>query len=367
MDNQYEKRINRIKEHLHQTNMNVALITSPKNVYYLTGFFTEPFERFMALVIDNRHNEVYLFVPALDKDAAKNAAIVGNVIPIEDSEDHVQILADFLNPNLLSIGIEKDHISLQQYEDLSVTLNDTSFYDIGAYIMSLRVIKSQDEIHKIKGAIKAIEKVMEKGEEKIRFGMSELDLVSELEYHMRKNGAEGPSFPTIALFGENSALPHGKPGSRYIRKGDFVLIDMGVIVDGYCSDITRTFLFGEGTAEKHTIYNIVKEANEKAIEAVKIGEPLGVIDEAARSYIIEKGYGDYFNNRIGHGLGIDVHEKPSLHNQNDNKIEPGMVFTIEPGIYLPEFGGVRIEDNVYVKESGGVEVLTTYPTDLKIL
>ncbi|GAB3807577.1 hypothetical protein GCM10028868_37410 [Virgibacillus kimchii] len=153
-----------------------------------------------------------------------------------------------------------------------------------------------------------------------------------------------------------------------MQKGDFLLIDFGVITkEGYCSDITRTFIVGEASEKQKEIYDIVLQSNRAGVNSVKAGVPLKTFDIAARNVINESGYGEYFNNRIGHGLGIEVHEEPSIHENNDKVAENGLFFTIEPGIYIPGYGGVRIEDEVYINEEGVAEVLTSFPRELQIL
>ncbi|MOA18746.1 putative peptidase [compost metagenome] len=165
------------------------------------------------------------------------------------------------------------------------------------------------------------------------------------------------------LSGEKTALPHGVPGTRILRHGDLVMFDIGVYADGYASDITRTFALGELTKEQVNIYNTVLEANKAAIRAINPGVTFASIDKAARDVIEEAGYGSYFIHRLGHGLGIDVHEFPSVHGKNDTLLSEGNVFTVEPGIYVPGVGGVRIEDDCLVT-ADGVEVLTSYPKEL---
>lgn len=224
--------------------------------------------------------------------------------------------------------------------------------------------KTQEECKKVQHAIQVIEKVLGKGIRTVKDGMTELDLVAEFEYLMRKFGADGPSFSTTVLSGEKSSLPHGSPDRKTINKGDFLLIDMGVIVDGYCSDITRTFVIGEETAKQREIYETVLQSVRAGVNAVKSGVRIGEIDIAARNVIKDAGYGSYFNNRVGHGLGIDVHEEPSIHENNNMMAESGLLFTIEPGIYIPGFGGVRIEENVYISEDGNANILTAFPTEL---
>nr|WP_313892414.1 M24 family metallopeptidase [Psychrobacillus sp.] len=184
---------------------------------------------------------------------------------------------------------------------------------------------------------------------------------------MRKFGADGPSFSTIVLSGEKAAFPHGSPGERKLQIGDYLLIDFGVMKDGYSSDITRTFIIGEASEEQKKIYGIVLESNQAGIQAVQAGVALKTFDLAARNIIIEKGYGQYFNNRVGHGLGMELHEEPSIHQNNEGIAETGLVFTIEPGIYIPDVGGVRIEDTVYINEDRKVEVLSSFPREMQIL
>lgn len=174
------------------------------------------------------------------------------------------------------------------------------------------------------------------------------------------------SFETTVLSGPKTASPHGIPGNRAIQKGDFVLFDLGVVYEGYCSDITRTVAFGEITEEQRNIYETVKASNEQSIKAVKPGVRCMDLDQISREIISRAGYGEFYTHRLGHGLGISIHEFPSVNGANELKLKPGMVFTIEPGIYKPNIAGVRIEDDVVVTEDG-VEVLTKYPKELIII
>ncbi|WP_245831018.1 M24 family metallopeptidase [Sediminibacillus massiliensis] len=363
-DQLFRQRITSLKQQMNERQIDVVMMTSPVNIYYFTGFYSDPHERFMALVIDFNTDEDMLFVPLLDLEAAKAESYVQNVITVSDTEDPFQIFFDNVSKEINRFGVEKKQLSLFQYEQIRQRFSEAVWIDMEGLIESFRLHKSPNEIKKISKAIKMIEEVMETGRKQIKVGMTETDLVAELEYQMRKVGSDGPSFSPIVLTGKKSALPHGHPGNAAIAPNDFVLIDMGVKTEGYCSDITRTFLVGEGSKEQEKLYHIVLESTQKAIDAVNTGSTLGSVDDAARSWITQAGYGDYFNNRVGHGLGLEVHEAPSVHGLNQELIAPGMVFTIEPGIYIPALGGVRIEDNVYVNESGEVEVLTSYPKQL---
>jgi len=233
-------------------------------------------------------------------------------------------------------------------------------------LREMRLIKSAEEVARIRHAVRLVEQALSESLKKVKPGVTEMEIVAELEYQMKRLGADGPSFDTMVLAGEKSALPHGTPGSRQVREGDLLLFDLGVAADGYVSDITRTFAIGEISAQLREIYETVLAANEAAIAEVRPGVTLAHLDQTARRVIEEKGYGPYFMHRLGHGLGMDVHEYPSVHGQNQDVLRPGMVFTIEPGIYLPGVGGVRIEDDVLVTDSG-CDVLTQFPKQLTVI
>ena len=346
--------------------MDFAIITSPANVFYYTGFFSHPFERFMALIINKKTDEEVLYVPALDEEAAIQATGITRIVPISDEQIPFEVVKSTIGALGQTVGVEANALNLARYFELTSTL-DVQVKDIQQLLNRQRLHKTRYEIDRLKVAIDIIERVMSEGIKKIHIGMTESELVAELEYLMRKFGADGPSFASIVLSGENAALPHGHPGMRKIKQGDFVLIDMGVVKDGYCSDITRTFIVGEATDEQKEIYETVLASTLAGIEVAKANIPLNQVDLAARAIIENNGYGKYFNNRVGHGLGIEVHEEPSVHAANHDLITTGMVFTIEPGIYIPNYGGVRIEDNVYINEQGEAEVLTTFPRELQIL
>lgn len=367
MMNHYETRQRRLIESLKDNGVNGALLLSPANIFYYTGFLSNPHERFMGLAIIPETRHAILFVPALDHEAASGAAAVDQIIPIQDDQLPMQAVKEVIQGLHGPIGIEPKALNYERYVGLTSTFPDACVMDIEELIGKQRLSKSADEVRAIREAIRIIELVMDEGIRKVKPGMTEAELTAELEYLMRMHGADGPSFSTIVLSGEKAALPHGSPGARKITAGDFLLIDMGVVKDGYCSDITRTFVIGEPTEEQQRIYNIVRRSNEAGIEASRAGVPLCGIDSASRKVIEDEGYGKFFNNRVGHGVGIEVHEAPSVHAKNEIPAEPGNVFTIEPGIYIPGYGGVRIEDIVHLTEDGHAEVLTTFPKDLRII
>lgn len=361
----YGSRVEKLTESFEDRQLDLLVVTDPVNIFYFTGFYADPHERYMSLILDTEKKESYLFVPALDKDAAETAR-VDHIIPISDEEIPFEILSLNLPKDIKNVGIEMNVMTVAHQNGLKTIFDDPEFLDIQTGINALRIYKSRAEVDGLKKAVAIIEKVLEDGLKTIKEGMTEAELVAEFEYLMKKHGSAGPSFSTMVLAGEKAALPHGKPGDRELKNGDFLLIDFGVITyDRYCSDITRTFVIGEADDKQKEIYDIVKRSTQAGVDAVKAGVPLKEFDIAARSIIQESGYGEYFNNRVGHGLGIEVHEAPSIHHLNDDIAQKGMVFTIEPGIYIPGYGGVRIEEEVYINEDGEAEVLTSFPRNLR--
>lgn len=362
----YSQRKRALMERLKPEKLDIALITDPTNIFYYTGFYADPHERYMSLVIDAGNGQSALFLPALDEELAKEAAEVDDIHPISDEMDPFDIIKGVMEGDLSKIGIEMDVMTVGHQNGLKSIYPDAMYTDITQEINHMRTFKTQSEVDGLRQAVDIIESVLEEGLATIHEGMTEAALTAEFEYLMKRHGASGPSFSTMVLSGEKSAMPHGKPGARKLQEGDFLLIDFGVITDErYCSDITRTFVIGKPTGKQREIYETVQKSTQAGVDAVRAGVPLKSFDIAARDVIEAAGYGEYFNNRVGHGLGIEVHEAPSIHHENEQLAEPGMVFTIEPGIYIPGFGGVRIEEEVYINEDGEPEVLTSYPRNLR--
>lgn len=357
----------RLAEKLQDIKSDIAIIQSPVHIFYYTDVKIDPHERFFLFVYDCRHTTSYLFVPELDYEKAEKRAKVDVIIPIADTDDGYSIVKETLPTNINSLAIEKDTMTVQQLEQVQTHFDTTRIKSIEAFIKNERLYKSESEIKKIKKAIEITERGLDYITEFVKIGMTEIEIKQELELYVYMIGADAMAFDTLVLSGENSSLPHGVSGSREIKLGDFLLFDFGVVIDGYRSDITRTFIVGEGTTKQREVYKIVKEANERAIRAAKIAKPIKEIDQAARSYIEAVSFGDFFIHRTGHGLGLEVHEQPSIHGHNKTLLKEGMLFTVEPGIYIPNLGGVRIEDNVYINEFGETEILTTFTKELMFI
>ncbi len=236
-----------------------------------------------------------------------------------------------------------------------------------ALVMDLRIVKSDDELELLRAASNLAEGVLADLTPTLAEGLLERELAARFEFEFKKRGAAGPSFDTIALFGPKSSLPHGIPDETALKQGDIVLLDFGCRRAGYCSDLTRTYVFGTipGTWFEE-IYALTYEAQQRALDAVRPGKTGREVDAVARNIISDGGYGEYFGHGLGHGVGVEIHEAPRLNTESDTVLEPGMVVTVEPGIYLPGKGGVRIEDLVVVNEDG-CEILTKTPKQLKVL
>jgi Xaa-Pro dipeptidase len=235
--------------------------------------------------------------------------------------------------------------------------------DVGKDLLHIRALKSEDEVKAIREAIRLSEQALHRLMNWVKPGMTEREIAAELARLLREAGSVGPAFGPLVQSGPNSALPHGGITQRPLEENDFLLIDFGGLRHGYPADITRTFCLGTPTEEMEKIYATVLAANRAAVAIAKPGIACSEVDKAARDVIEAAGYGEYFIHRTGHGLGLEIHELPQIAAGVDVPLETGMVFTIEPGIYVPGLGGVRIEDDVHVTEEG-IEVLSQYPRRL---
>jgi Xaa-Pro aminopeptidase len=334
------------------------LFFSPENIRYLTGF---------------SGSEGYLFV---EKDT--NLLLVDSryiTQAHEETKDCRVILIDkgikgvaaqISSFGLKRLGFEAQSISVAIFEQLQENMQETELVPIKDDLERLRGLKGDEEITLIKKAVQVAEEAWKKVLGMVKPGTKENTLALELEYCMKQGGAEGTTFDIIVAAGQRAALPHAQPTKRPIEEGDFVLFDFGARYRGYCCDESCTVVAGRATEEQKRIYTIVKDAHDRAIEKVKPGVRLAEIDAAARDHINQAGHGEHFGHGTGHGVGLAVHEWPAVGKDSQEVAEEGMVFTIEPGIYIPDWGGVRIEDMVLVTPDG-CEVLTTIPKDLMIV
>jgi len=264
------------------------------------------------------------------------------------------------------LAVEELVMRVRELRLIESSAPSVQFADAGPLLASLRMRKDAVEIAQMRQAVAITEAALATTLEEIRVGMTERDVANTLLSEMLRRGAENLAFEPIVLSGPNSALPHGGPTDRTIQPGDLLLFDFGVKAGGYASDITRTFAVGSVDEELHRIYDVVKRANEAGRKAARPGVQIQEVDRAARKVIADAGYGAYFTHRTGHGLGLEEHEPPFACEGDMTILEPGMTFTIEPGVYLPGKGGVRIEDDVVITAEG-CESLTTFDRELKTI
>src|SRR4030095_2402621 len=351
-------RIEKIKAILDELNLDAFYITHIPNIRYITGFSGSS-----AFVIITKNKDYFLTDFRYKEQSAKQVKGFEIVVNYLASEEMTKI---FESEGIKTAGFESTHLTVQQLENLKKPLPAVKFIPVAERIEQLTMVKTPEEIEKLKKAAEITDKTFTKLLELIKPGMKERDVSAEISYWHKKFGADNNSFEPIVASGKRGCLPHGIASDKVIESGEMVTLDFGCIYDGFCSDLTRTISVGEPSEEMKKIYGIVLESQLKAISAAKTGITTKELDSTARDFINEKGYGDKFGHGLGHGLGIEVHEMPSVSQRMDMKIPEGCVVTIEPGIYIENLGGVRIEDDVLIK-NGGVVILNKSPKELIII
>lgn len=330
--------------HILEKSEDGVLLTSPYNMRYFSGFTGGE-----GAVLITKSNK-FLFT---DSRYIEQAEKETDGFILSETNDWIKSVGEIVaQESLRSVAFEDDVVSVGQYKKLDGVTRCCELVLCSCEINSLRMIKTPDELKKIQQAEELGCKAFEHILEFIKPGVREKDIALEIEYFMRKHGAEKTSFDTIAISGARTSLPHGVPTDKRIEKGDFVTLDFGCILDGYCSDMTRTVVVGKATEEQKKIYNAVKIAQQMALDFIKSGIKGCEADKVARDYIADAGYGKYFRHSLGHGVGLLVHELPNLSPRSEVILLPNMVVSCEPGIYIPDFGGVRIEDLVCITEDG---------------
>jgi Xaa-Pro aminopeptidase/Xaa-Pro dipeptidase len=331
------------------------LFLDMKNIRYLTGFSGSDGALLMGtdfrmLLVDGR----YITQAGQEAPGFEIRRYAGKIEGLAD------VMAG-LGP--CAVGFEAETMSVSTWVALKERLPVPALQPLQEELEGLRSVKDGEEISKISKAASIASLAFESVLCGIAPGRTELEIAMELDHAMRRGGAQEASFQTIVASGENSSRPHARPQDRAIRAGDLITIDFGAVFDGYRSDETCTCVLGKPDARQHQVHQIVRDAHDRAIEAIRPGVSCRAIDEAARSWIEKQGYGEFFTHGTGHGVGLDVHEYPRLTIQSQAVLEAGMVVTVEPGIYLPGLWGIRIEDLVVVQQDG-CAILSTTPKDL---
>lgn len=348
-------KVTQLQQLLAEQGLDAILITNEFNRRYITGFTGTSG---VALVTPE---DAILITDFRYIEQATEQAPGFNII--EHTRAIEQEVANQLKRlDIQKLVFEKEHVTYDQYEKFK-QLFPCELLPKAGLIEQLRMIKSADEIEILKQAAKIVDDAFHHIQSYIKPGVRELDIANELEYYMRRQGATSSSFDTIVASGYRSSLPHGVASEKKIAEGELVTLDYGAYYKGYCSDITRTVAVGPIRDELKNIYQIVLEAQTLAVEKIKPGMTGKEADSIARNYINDKGYGPNFGHSTGHGIGLEIHEEPRLSIHSDIILKPGMVVTVEPGIYLPNIGGCRIEDDIVITETGN-ERLTFAPKEL---
>jgi Xaa-Pro aminopeptidase len=348
-------RISRVRSKIAALGLEAFLFLDMQNIRYLTGFTGSD----GALVVGERNN-----ILLVDGRYTTQAGREVQGADIRHYRDKTEGIAQaLLDGGWKAIGLESTAVTLQDYLNLKARAEGLELRPLEREMSTLRVIKDETEIGWIKKAAALSSQALLLALEGIKPGIPERDIALELECRIRQGGADSVSFDVIAASGENSALPHARPGFRKSEAGDFIVLDYGAVCGGYCSDETCTVALENISDRQREVYDVVREAHDRALSAVRAGAFCRDVDHAARSFIEKKGLGDFFSHGTGHGIGLSVHEEPRLSILSDSCLDAGMVVTIEPGVYIPGLWGVRIEDMVLVKRDG-CDVLTSVPKDL---
>lgn len=339
-------------------NLDGVFILKDENCNYFSGFTG----RESYLLITQSKN--YLITDSRYIEQAENEA--KNYDVIQYKGNFSEFLKKFLcETEIKRLGFEDEYLTYKEYSAYSQN-SICKFVPVSSEIEYIRIIKDDSEIESIKKAAKIADQAFTYIQKFIKAGVTEKDVALEMEYFMKKNGASGLSFDTIVASGARSSLPHGVPTDKKIENGDFVTIDFGCIYNGYCSDMTRTLVIGKCTPKMKEIYDTVLNAQRKALESVREGISCHSLDKIARDYISSKGYGQYFGHGLGHGVGKMIHEDPRVSINCREILKDGMIITDEPGIYIKNYGGVRIEDLLLVKKDGCI-VLSESEKEMIIL
>ncbi|HEY8175983.1 MAG TPA: aminopeptidase P family protein [Gemmatimonadaceae bacterium] len=352
------RRLAALADGISAAHMDGLLVTGAANVRYLSGFSGSS-----ALLLVTHRETLLITDFRYQTQAADEVGDLARVV-IEPQSLWTGLWQNLAQLNYVEVaGFESAHLVHRDFQRLLEAGSRWQWRPTLDLVEVLRERKDENEVARIRDAVAAAERALELTVPRIEEGMTELEVAGILESALRLAGSDGFPFPSIVASGPNAALPHARPTARRLAQGDFLLLDFGARVGGYCSDITRTFVVGPPSAEQREVYDVVRFANERAVSAVRPGMTGRDADGVARGYIQDRGFGDLFGHSLGHGIGLEVHEAPRLAKTAEGPLVEGAVVTVEPGIYRPGWGGVRIEDDVHLG-AGGTQVLTRFTREL---
>lgn len=354
-----QERLKNLQERMAKQHLDAILLTSPYNRRYISGFTGSA----GYLLVTGNKNRLITDFRYIDQATEQSPHFEVVKYQGDMLEEVGKQLAEL---KIHKIGFEKQYVSYSLYQGLSNISDQIEWIGIAGIVEEMRMIKTPDEISVIKQACEIADRSFQHILSFIKPGVAEKDVALELEFHMRKQGATATSFETIVASGPRSALPHGVASEKVIAQGELVTLDFGAYYQGYVSDITRTVAVGEPSQQLKQLYQIVLEAQLAGVTHIKAGLTGKEADAIARDIITAAGFGDKFGHSTGHGIGLEVHEGPGLSSKSDVILKPGMVVTVEPGIYISQLGGVRIEDDVVITENG-CEIITQSTKELIIL
>lgn len=352
-------RVAALVQQLEAAHLDALLLTGLPNVRYLTGFSGSS-----ALAVVTRRGDVLLITDfRYQTQAAEQVGAAARVV-IEQASLWAGLWQQLPTlPYTEVVGFESAHLLHRDFQRLLEAGSRWSWRPTTDLVEALRERKDDDEVECVRAAGQVAERALARTLDAVRPGMTELAVAGLLEGHLRAEGSEGFPFETIVASGPRSALPHARASDRVLARGDLLLIDFGAIVGGYCADVTRTVVLGPADERQREVHGVVRAANERASAAVRAGMTGQRADAIARDFIAAQGFGDAFGHSLGHGLGLEVHEAPRLSRTAEAVLPPRSVVTIEPGVYLPGWGGVRVEDDVFLPAEGPV-LLTGFARDL---
>ena len=354
-----KKRINKLRAKLRDNSIDGVLISKRENCFYLSGFTgTHSYiiitENESLLITDSRYAE----------QAAREAPNYNVIVFYSNVYEEIKnIIKKY---RIKSLGFESTYISYSTYLDYVNNFEVKKLVPLKDFIEEMRIIKDDEEIKLIRNSIKIADEAFDYVLMYIKPGIREIEIAAEIEYFIKKQGGSGPSFQTIVASGIRSSMPHAVASEKKLENGDIVVMDYGAIYHGYCSDITRTIFIGKPDEKAKHIYNTVLEAQLEALKRIRKGMASKDADYIARDVISKAGYGENFGHSLGHGVGLEIHEKPKIYSTDETIIKDGMVVTIEPGVYIKGCVGVRIEDMVLIKDTG-TEILTKASKEIIML
>ncbi|MEJ8547687.1 M24 family metallopeptidase [Brevibacillus borstelensis] len=354
----FDKRQQALAGKLREAQVEAAVLVPGPNLYYFTGLQLKQSERLTLAIVTQAGK--WLFITPQVELSKVQSTVQGEIFWYTDEQGSAKALQELVaaKGKLGKVGVEFGGMRVTELKAVE-QLGSTDAQDVSKLFDSFRMCKDEEEIEYLRKAVAIVEESLEATLPYIKPGVIELEIAAQLEYEMRKRGSEGTPFGTIVASGYRGALPHGRAASKKIEAGELVVLDFGAIYGGYVADITRTVAVGAISDELKLIYETVREAQQAAIDIIKPGITAHEVDDKARSIISSKGFGTYFTHRTGHGIGLGAHEAPYMMQNNQLVLEPGMAFTVEPGIYLPDKGGVRIEDNIIVTKDGYLNLMTS--------